>query len=126
MIDKWGFLWTGAGDYQWGATLTNPGIANSTSISGGTHGVLRIPVGAVTGDLASFNGGHPTFFPVSHETNVRLPLGPVPVKNGFASLITLCHKSVLANSRSLVLPDIRTTAWRRTSCAATAGACAVP
>ena len=75
VVDKYGFLWTGAGDYQWGATLTNPGQANSSSLSGGQYGVLRIPVGAVAGTgLGNYiNSGNPTFFPVTHETNVRLP-----------------------------------------------------
>ena len=82
VIDKYGFLWTGAGDYQWGATLTNPGQANSSSVSGGQFGVLRIPVGAVagTGLGNGINGGHPTFFPVGHETNVRLPAHARPTR----------------------------------------------
>ena len=73
MVDKWGFLWTGAGDYQWGATLTNPDQINSSSVSGGMYGVVRVPVGAIAStDLGTYiNNGHPTFFPTTHEANVR-------------------------------------------------------
>ncbi len=73
MVDKWGFLWTGAGDYQWGATLTNTGQINSSAVSGGQYGVVRVPVGPIVGTplAVAINNGHPTFFPVPHEANVR-------------------------------------------------------
>ncbi len=66
----YGYLWTGAGDYRYGASPANNGQSNSSSITGGQYGVLRIPIDP--------NTGAPTFFPVSHETNVRLQLRPTP------------------------------------------------
>ena len=119
VVDKYGYLWTGAGDYQYSAHTANGGQANSTSVTGGYYGVLRIPVGTVAGS-DNIQGGVPTFFPVGHETNVRLHSArPMLGTKRVSALITSrCKPALIRPASRLCMLPMTSAASPESACAA--------